>query len=158
MKANGMPTPSPSDLRRTRRLDIRKLVAGQLMPSGAPIKIRDIGFGGFAIETSVPVRVGSILDFRFTSKDGSSFDLKAAVAHTRKVSAAIGPVVYVSGLEFAGKQTPTGQRAIEILLEKVNWILSFYDEDRLGSTRRAGLHIRPSSSRTGQRHQAARVR
>lgn len=145
-----MPTTLPSDLRRTRRLDIRKLVAGQLMPSGAPIKIRDIGFGGFAIETSVPVRVGSTLDFRFTSKDGSSFVLKAAVAHTRRVAGPIGPVVYVSGLEFAGKQTPTGQRAIDILIEKVNWILSFYDEDLHGSAKRSGLSVRQSTSRAGR--------
>jgi len=153
-----MPNTLSSDLRRSRRLDIRKLVAGQLMPSGAPVKIRDIGFGGFAIETSVPLKLGSVLDFRFTSKDGSSFVLKAAVAHSRRLSSPIGPVVYVSGLEFAGKQTPTGQRAIEILIEKVNWILSFYDEDQHGSARPAGLGARRSASRPGPRREAERVR
>jgi PilZ domain len=153
-----MPTTLASDLRRSRRLDIRKLVAGQLMPSGAPVKIRDIGFGGFALETSVPLKVGSVLDFRFTSKDGSSFVLKAAVAHSRRVSSPIGPVAYVSGLEFAGKQTPTGQRAIEILIEKVNWILSFYDEDQHGSPGRAGFGVRRSASRSGPRRETERVR
>jgi hypothetical protein len=124
------------ELRRSRRLDIGKLVAGKLVPSGAPIKIRDIGFGGFAMETPFAVRLGATLDFRFTSKDGSSFILKARVAHCRKVPVSLGPVFYVSGLEFADKQTPAGREAVDVLIEKVNWILSFYQEKQKGKPRR----------------------
>lgn len=126
-KDDAMSTSRWTELRRSRRLDVGELVAGQIVPSGAPIKIRDIGFGGFAIETSSPVDVGSILYFRLTSKDGSSFVLRAGVVHSRQVSTPPGPVVYVIGLEFADKQTATGQRA-DVLIDKVNWILSFYDE------------------------------
>jgi hypothetical protein len=124
MASNGGPL---GDLRRSRRLDVGSLVGGRLVPSGAPIKIRDIGFGGFAIETSAAVRVGSILDIRLTSKDGSSFLLKAAVVHSREAPSTTGPVVYVSGLEFANTQTSTEQQA-DVLIDKVNWILSFYDQ------------------------------
>jgi len=124
------------DLRRSRRLDIGALVAGELMPSGEPIKIRDIGFGGFAIETIFPVEVGSILDFRVTSKSGSAFILRAWVVHTREVFSPLGSVVHVSGLEFADNQTPQEERA-EVLIDKVNWILSFYDEASRDSAARS---------------------
>jgi hypothetical protein len=137
-----MPTSTSSELRRSQRLDIGRLVAGQLVPSGAPIKIRDIGFGGFAMETSSPVRVGVILDFRFTSKDGSSFALRARVAHSRRISGAIGPIVYLSGLEFTEKPTPTGPQAANVLIEKVNWILSRYHDGRRGSRKPASA-VRP---------------
>ncbi len=123
-----MSTPSPRELRRGRRLDVGKLVAGQLVGSGAPIKIRDIGFGGFAMETAFRVRVGAVHEFRFTSTDGSSFMLKAQVVHCRQSGRRLGPVSYRSGLEFIEAQTPDAQRAIDLLSEKVNWILSFYHD------------------------------
>jgi hypothetical protein len=149
------------DLRRSRRLDVGSLVGGRLVPSGAPIKIRDIGFGGFAIETSSPVLVGSILDLRLTSKDGSSFLLKAAVVHTREVSGTVDPVVYVSGLEFADTKASTEQRA-DVLIDKVNWILSFYDQawrDSSGQTESepAEPDGRPSTGRTRLRPRAGRA-
>jgi hypothetical protein len=99
-------------------------VTGQLVPSGTVIKISDISPGGFAIETPTPVPVGEVLAFRFTSKDGAAFLLRAFVAHTRRLSGPNGTVVYSSGLEFAAQQTPTGQQAITVLLEKVNRILA----------------------------------
>ena len=70
------------------------------------------------------------LNLQFTSKDGSSFAVKAKVAHSRRTPGSVGPVAYLSGLEFADKQTAASHEAVTILLEKVNWILSFYDENR----------------------------
>jgi len=156
VKANGMSSSNGIELRRSRRLDIGKLVVGHLLPSGVPIKIRDIGFGGFAMETRAPVRVGSVLDFRFTSKNGLTFVLTAEVAHSRQVSSPLGPEVYLSGLEFADKQAAVGQRA-EDLIDKINWILSFYDEAWRDSDR-AEPDVRPSTDRTGPRRRAPRTR
>jgi len=117
-------TPSSRNLRRSRRQKIESLVTGQLVPSGTAIKITDISTGGFAMETPTPAPVGEVLTFRFTSKDGSAFLLRASVAHSRPLAGTNGSVVYSSGLEFAAQQTPTGQRAIKVLLEKVNRILA----------------------------------
>jgi hypothetical protein len=114
-----------SDLRHSRRQQIERLVTGQLVESGAQIKICDISTGGFAMETSRPVRVGEVLAFRFAAKDGSAFLLRASVAHTRQISGPTGPAVYWSGLEFAANKTVAGRQAIKILLEKVERILAF---------------------------------
>jgi len=75
------------------------------------------------METPTPVPVGEVLAFRFTSKDGSAFLLRAFVAHSRQLRGPNGTVVYSSGLEFAAQQTPTGRTAIMALLDKVNRIL-----------------------------------
>jgi hypothetical protein len=144
------------DLRRSRRLDIGSLVTGQLMPSGAEIKIRDIGFGGVAIETSFAVDVGSVLDFRVTSKNGAAFVLKAWVVHTREVFSPLGSVVHVSGLEFADNQTPKDERA-EVLIDKVNWILSFYDEASRDSAARTEPDDPTATARTRPRPGAGRT-
>jgi hypothetical protein len=145
------------ELRRSRRLDIGKLVAGELVPSGAPIKIRDIGFGGFAIETTFPVEVGSVLAFRFaTSKDGPAFVLRASVVHTREDFSPLGSVVHVSGLEFSDKQTPTDANA-EVLIDKVNWILSFYDEASRESAEAAVPEVSPSTNRARPRPRDGRA-
>jgi hypothetical protein len=114
-----------SDLRHSRRQQIERLVTGQLVESGAQIKICDISAGGFAMETRCPVRVGEVLAFRFAARDGSAFLLRASVAHTRPISGPTGPVVYWSGLEFAARQTVAGRQAIKILLEKVERIMAF---------------------------------
>src|SRR5579863_8871412 len=144
------------DLRRSRRLDVGSLVAGQLMPSGEPIKIRDIGFGGFAIETTFAVEVGSVLDFQLTSKNGSAFVLKALVVHTREVFSPLGSVVHVSGLEFADNQTPNDERA-EVLIDKVNWILSFYDEASRDATELAEPDGSLTATRTRPRPRDTRT-
>jgi hypothetical protein len=108
-----------------RRLNIGQLVAGQLLPSGQPVRIRDIAFGGFAMETSFPVDQDAVLGFRFKSRDGSSFEVSARVVHTRKV---VGPDThsYFSGLEFADQFSSMASEMSDILVERVNWILSFY--------------------------------
>jgi len=145
-----------ADLRRSRRLDIGSLVTGHLMPSGAPVKIRDIGFGGFAIETTFAVEVGSVLDFQLTSKNGSAFVLRAGVVHTREVFSPLGSVVHVSGLEFADSQTPKDERA-EVLIDKVNWILAFYDEAARDSAERADPEGSQASARTRTRPREGRT-
>jgi hypothetical protein len=150
MQSSGGPL---GDLRRSRRLDIGKLVAGEIVPSGVPIKIRDIGFGGFAMETTFPVEVASVHDFRFTSKDGSAFSLRATVIHTRQVSSPESAVVHVSGLEFAERQAPSEQRA-DVLMDKVNWILSFYDEVSRDASERDTPEDPPSTTRPRPRLRA----
>jgi hypothetical protein len=77
------------------------------------------------METSSPVLAGQVLSFRFTSKGGASFLVRATVAHCRRTTRPDGPASYVSGLEFAAQQTPTAQQAIKGLLEKVNHVLAF---------------------------------
>jgi hypothetical protein len=125
MTPDGPLSAPPRNLRRSRRQAVESVVTGQLVPSGGPIKICDFSTGGFAMETRSPVRVGEVLTFRFTSKDGVSFLLRASVAHSRRISGPADPALYLSGLEFAAQRTLTGQQAIKTLLDKINRVLAF---------------------------------
>jgi hypothetical protein len=49
----------------------------------------------------------------------------------------VGPDLYLSGLEFADQQTPSSRQSVNVLMEKVNWILSFYDDKREDQTGQA---------------------
>ncbi|HEY6357989.1 MAG TPA: PilZ domain-containing protein [Vicinamibacterales bacterium] len=118
-------TSQSAELRRNRRQAVDRLVKGQLVSSGAAIKICDISPGGFAMESSSPVRTGEVLAVRFTTRGGSSFIVRATATHNRRVLRSTGPACYVVGLEFAAQQTPTGLQAIKGLLETVNQALSF---------------------------------
>ena len=119
------------ELRRSQRVEIGGRVTGHLVALGAPIKIRDLGFGGFSVETSFPLRAGARLEFRFESTEGSLFVFCARVAHSRRVSGPAG-LCYVTGLEFADKTTRKGRQTIDLLIEKVVSVLS------LPSTQTAG--------------------
>jgi hypothetical protein len=125
MKTNSTGSSQTGDHRHSRRLAIDRLVTVQLVSSTVAIRIRDISSGGFAMETSSPVVAGEVLTFRFTSNDGSSVLLRAKVAHTRRVSRSSDPPAYLTGLEFAARQTTMGQQAIKALLEKVRRVLAF---------------------------------
>ncbi len=122
---NRAQTTQSAEHRRNRRQAVDRLVKGQLVSSGAPIRICDISPGGFAMETSSPVRTGEVLAVRFTTRAGSSFLVRATATHSRRVSRSTGPACYLVGLEFAAQQTPTGLQAIKGLLETVRQILSF---------------------------------
>jgi hypothetical protein len=65
----------------------------------------------------------------------------------------MGAVVHVSGLEFADKQTPTDQRA-EVLIDKINWILSFYG----AASRESSERGEPSTNGTKPRPRSRRSR
>jgi len=125
MKANHPETSHSGDLRRSRRLAIDRLIKGELVSPRAPLRICDISAGGLAMETSFPVRTGEVLSFRVFARGGSSFLVRATVAHSRRISSPIGPVVYLSGLEFAAKYTTRSQQAIKGLLEEVRLVVSF---------------------------------
>jgi hypothetical protein len=86
--------------RRSTRLEVLGSLHGQLVPLRIALKIREVGFGGFSIETVFPLPVGAIHDFRFTLRNGSVVALSARVAHCR-TDPRSAPRIYVIGLEFA---------------------------------------------------------
>lgn len=123
--ANDSRSGQSRDHRRSRRVDIRGKVAGQIVPSGSPIKIRDIGFGGFMMESDFPVSAGATHKFQFESDNGATFVLTARVAHSRLVSAPGDSPVYLTGLEFVDKDTKKGKKLIDVLIGKVTSVLVF---------------------------------
>jgi hypothetical protein len=98
-RSSPSPAASPLDRRRQPRIEILGRLAGEILPTAAPVEVRDVGLGGFSIVTSSPLEPGSFHDFRLTPSEWSSVELRARVVHCRPES----PGRYVSGLEFVAR-------------------------------------------------------
>ncbi len=107
-----MPQPSPStgfastatlsrtDRRGGPRVEVLGSLHGQLVPLRVSVRVREIGFGGFSIESDVPLPLDAQQDFRFTLRQGNTVTIRARVVHCRG-DQRDDRMIYVVGLAFA---------------------------------------------------------
>ena len=113
-----MPHDSP-ERRRHPRFGTAGRLAGHLIDQDLPVRVRDIGLGGFSIETMAPLEPGVEHRVRFVSHDDWSTVLSALVANCRPSCAEDGSPLYVAGCAFSGEEKPETKRTVQILIEKV---------------------------------------
>jgi hypothetical protein len=111
--------PTGPDRRRYPRFDATGRVVGTLLTVDLPVRIRDIGFGGFAIETVDPVTPGQLHKVRLTTVDDRSVVVEAMTLHCRPSCAPDGSPRYVTGLSFTSPESPETQRAVGLIIESV---------------------------------------
>ena len=113
-----MSQPSP-ERRRHPRFGTAGRLAGHLLEHDLPVRVRDIGLGGFSIETMEPHEPGAELRIRFVSHDDWSTVLAAKISNCRPSCADDGSPLYVAGFAFSGVEKPETKRTVQILIEKV---------------------------------------
>src|ERR1700736_133538 len=86
------------DKRDTQRLQILGELHGEVMVF-QPMAIKEISRGGAQIETSFPLQLDSLHDFRLTLGERSVV-IKARVVHSRVTDIEQAIVMYRSGIEF----------------------------------------------------------
>jgi hypothetical protein len=101
-------------------------VVGTLLSIDLPVRVRDVGFGGFAIETVDPVVPGQVHRVRLTTSDDWSAILDAQSLHCRPSCAADGSPRYVTGFSLITPEAPDTQRAIARVIESIT-SLQMYD-------------------------------
>ena len=94
-------------------------LAGHLLEPDLPVRVRDIGLGGFSVETMAPLPTGVDHRVRFISHDDWSTILQARIANCRPSCAEDGSPLYVAGFAFVDDGTPETKRTVAVLLEKV---------------------------------------
>ena len=94
-------------------------LAGHLLDHDLPVRVRDIGLGGFSVETMAPMASGTDHRVRFISRDDWSTVLPARLANCRPSCADDGSPLYVSGFAFLDEDAPDTRRTVEVLIEKV---------------------------------------
>jgi hypothetical protein len=94
-------------------------LAGHLIDQDLPVRVRDIGLGGFSVETVEPLAPGVEHRVRFVSQDDWSTVLAARCANSRPSCQEDGSPIYVAGFAFSGEDRPETRRTIQILIEKV---------------------------------------
>ena len=97
-------------------------LAGHLLEHDLPVRVRDIGLGGFSVETMEPLATGVDHRVRFISHDDWSTILQARIANCRPSCAEDGSPLYVAGFAFVDDGTPETKRTVSVLLEKVTTV------------------------------------
>jgi len=113
--------------RRYPRFGAADKLAGHLLDQDLPVRVRDIGLGGFSIETMEPLPEGVEHRVRFVSRDDWSTVLPARIANCRPSCAADGSPLYVAGFSFTGDERPETRRTVQILIEKVTSVRLYED-------------------------------
>ena len=110
---------SDSERRRHPRFGAAGRLAGHLLDHDLPVRVRDIGLGGFSIETMAPLEPGVEHRVRFVSRDDWSTVLAARISNCRPSCAEDGSPLYVAGFAFLADDRPETKRTVQILIEKV---------------------------------------
>jgi hypothetical protein len=83
------------------------------------VRVRDIGLGGFSIETMEPLAEGIEHRVRFVARDDWSTVLPARVSNSRPSCAEDGSPLFVAGFAFSAGDKPETKQTVQILVEKV---------------------------------------
>jgi hypothetical protein len=112
-------TVAEPERRRFPRFGAADKLAGNLVDQDLPVRVRDIGLGGFSIETMAPLEPGVEHRVRFVSRDDWSTVLTARIANCRPSCADDGSPLFVAGFAFLTDDKPETKRTVQILIEKV---------------------------------------
>lgn len=114
--------------RRHPRFAALEKLAGHLVDQDLPVRVRDVGLGGFSIETMAPLEPGLEHQVRFIARDDWSTVLPARLSNCRPSCADDGSPLFVSGFAFAGDEKPETKQTVQILIEKVTSV-RLYDSE-----------------------------
>ncbi len=93
-----------SPIRNSERITILGALQGEVKVF-QPTSVCEISRGGMQVETSFPLQVDSLHEFRLTLQDRSVV-VKGRVAHSRITDVDQDIVMYRSGIEFVDLSTP----------------------------------------------------
>ena len=109
---------SPQERRRSHRVEVLGQLHGHVVALKLPLVVRDIGSGGFSVETPVPFPIDSTHLFRFTTADGHEVRVKAESVRCLRVSPSDAHPAYITGFEFITSDRET-KESIGWLVERL---------------------------------------
>lgn len=119
---NQQQTPQPGrqvERRKSPRLPVRGRLLACLVEKDLPLRIREIGFGGFATESVEPLPLSVLHRVQFMAQDDKSAVLRALSLHSWPSCLSDGTPCYVTGFEFRPDEPVEGQEIVKMLIEKV---------------------------------------
>ena len=112
--------PDASERRRHPRFPAHQRLVGYLTSPRLPVHVRDVGLGGFCVETVDPLEPDVVQTVRFTTVDDWSAMLPARSLHCRPSVAADGTPRYATGFAFVDETKSL--RTVQHLIEQVTSI------------------------------------
>ena len=124
-----MPQPArQQDRRKSPRLPVRGRLLACLVESDRPLRIREIGFGGFASETVEPLPLSVMHQVQFTAQDDKSAVLRAQSLHSWPSCLSDGTPCFVTGFAFVPDKPAEDQQIVRMLIETVT-ATGLYNDD-----------------------------
>lgn len=112
------------DRRLSPRLEVEALLDGVLVAGDLRLSLRDLSFGGFAVESPIGFTIGSRHAFRFTSESRLVVTTGAEVIYSRAIGPRDGMAHHVTGFRFT-PDGPEGEQAVQLLIDVAVAPLSF---------------------------------
>ena len=114
---HGQPPRQPfgAERRAFPRFRVKDRILGTVIDLDWPMRLRDIGFGGFAAETVDPLPLGGEHTIRLTAENDQGVTLKARALHHWPSCLDDGTPCYVTGFAFIDN-TPDHRAAIERMI------------------------------------------
>jgi len=116
------------DRRKSPRLPVRGRLLACLVESDRPLRIREIGFGGFATETVEPLPLSVMHQVQFTAQDDKSAVLRAQSLHSWPSCLSDGTPCFVTGFAFVPDKPAEDQQIVRMLIETVT-ATGLYNDD-----------------------------
>ncbi len=114
---------TPPTRRKSPRYDTLGRIVGHLAGVDLPVRVREVGFGGFSVETMEPLPTGVTHVVRFTARDDWSVALSARAIHCRPSCAPDGSPRFATG--FAFEAEPNSEAAVKRMIEKITSVTLF---------------------------------
>ena len=114
---------TPPNRRQFPRFDTLGRIVGHLPAVDLPVRIREIGFGGFSVETIEPFPAGGSHVVRFTAQDDWTIELPARAVHTRPSCASDGSPRFATG--FAFEPHAEAEAAVKRMIETITSVRLF---------------------------------
>lgn len=111
--------PATIERRRSPRVEVLGRIDGQGGPLNVPVTLLNISLSGFMMQAPVDYPLGHILEFRFTVAEGDPIVLRARVVHVMRATGDQA-TSYVSGLEFAERDTPDFEHTLQSLFSRLH--------------------------------------
>jgi hypothetical protein len=108
----------------TPRIEVEALLNGRLAEGSRPMIVRDLGFGGFCLESACAFAVGSCHDFSFAGPGGLALVIRAEAVYSQVVSPSEGTDRVLSGFKYV-LGTAEAERVVDVLVAAALSPISF---------------------------------
>jgi hypothetical protein len=112
------PTLSARERRRSPRIEVLGSLHGVVVALALDVALKDVSFGGFAIDSPIPFPLDCAHQFRFTLPNDRTVVLNARVVHCRR-AATDGPTAFRIGLQFAHLHAERSRETVEQLIDQI---------------------------------------
>jgi len=109
--------------RRSPRLDALGQVHVHIATCPVPASLREIGPGGFSVETTTPFPPGQTHEFLFGLDDGSQIHVRASSVHCALTKIVAGMPVHLNGFEFVQRDADVREE-IDAFVDRITAMIA----------------------------------